>query len=445
MTQSSTGSGRRADRRIVEHERPDRPARSDYDRILYSYAFRRLGDVTQVVAALEGPVFHNRLTHSLRVAQIARAIAQKFLREAPDKAEEVGGIDPDVAGAAGLAHDLGHPPFGHIAEEELRSCVAEGKNVWDGFEGNAQSFRIVTKLASPGLPGLNLTRATLNAILKYPWTRQPEGYKANKYGLYQSEREDFEFARELQLAPNDERKSPEAEIMDWADDVTYALHDAEDFYQARLIPLDRLASLDDSSERRRFFDGMYERPELKKRLGSEPRAEVEEAFFKVVTAFPISGTYVGTREHQSRMHLFSSLLRDQFVHAIELHVPSSESQSFVKIRPLQRLQVRVLKALTWFYVILSPELATQQYGQRKMIRELFEIFGNAVVSTKDSERNIIPLAFRDEMLEARDHPVTTARFVSDLISGMTEQGIVKRYRRLTGIDMGSVLDYSHGN
>lgn len=376
----------------------------------------------------------------MRVAQIARRLAQKFLKETPDRSEEVGGIDPDVTEAAGLAHDLGHPPFGHVAEEELRSCIG-GKT--DGFEGNAQSFRIVTKLAlrSPDVPGLNLTRATLNAILKYPWTRQKKGHKLDKYGLYLSEIEDFEFARE---SVDDDRKSPEAEIMDWADDVTYAVHDAEDFYRARLVPLDRLASLDDGSERKRFFDGMYQQPELAKRLGKEPRANLEEAFLKVITAFPISEPYTGTREQRSRLRDFSSSLIGQFVNAIELHVPA-KNETFVDISLLQKLQVRVLKALTWFYVIYNPALATQQYGQRKIIRELFKIFGDAAVSTKEDERNIIPFAFRDEMTAVKADASAVARVVADLISGMTEQGLVKLYRRLTGIEMGSILDFGHGN
>jgi dGTPase len=377
----------------------------------------------------------------MRVAQIARRLAQRFLKETPDKAEEVGGIDPDVTEAAGLAHDLGHPPFGHIAEAELRSCVSDEN---DGFEGNAQSFRIVTKLAlrSPDVPGLNLTRATLNAMLKYPWTRQKKGHKAEKYGAYQSEIRDFRFARESAGA---DIKSPEAEIMDWADDITYAVHDAEDFYRARIVPLDRLASLDDNSERKRFFDGMYQRPELAKQMGKTSRSQLEEAFLKVTTAFPISEPYTGTREQRSRLSDFSSSLIGQFVNAIELHVPTGETDSFVSILPLQKQQVRMLKALTWFYVIYNPALATQQYGQRKMIRELFEIFRDAAVSTKDEQRNIIPFAFRDEMLEAKDDTHRVTRTVADLIAGMTEQGLVKLYRRLTGTDMGSILDYGHGS
>ncbi len=397
-----------------------------------------------MAASHEGHVFHNRLTHSMRVAQIARRLAQRFLKKSPEESELVGGIDPDVVEAAALAHDLGHPPFGHIAEEELRACVVK-RNVLDGFEGNAQSFRIVTKLALRSKePGLNLTRATLNALLKYPWTRQAEGYEKEKYGLYNSEIPHFRFARNLQ-PPGDKRKSAEAETMDWADNVTYAVHDAEDFYRAGLIPLDRLASLDDESERQRFFDGMYKRPELAKQLGNSPRSDLEQAFRKVVTAFPISEPYTGSREHRSRLRDFSSNLIGLFVNAIELHVPAREDEPFIEIKPLQKMQVRILKALTWFYVIYSPALATQQFGQRKMIRELFEIFGNAASANDEQERNIIPFAFRDEIYENKQDSAALTRIVTDMISGMTEQGLTKLYRRLTGVDMGSILDYRHAS
>lgn len=446
MSYSLSALPRREDRLVAESKPGDyrEPAQRDYDRILYSSALRRLGGVTQVVASHEGHVFHNRLTHSMRVAQIGRRLAQRFLKKSLKEAREVGGIDPDVVEAAALAHDLGHPPFGHIAEEELRECVVK-QNVLDGFEGNAQSFRIVTKLALRSKePGLNLTRATLNALLKYPWTRQSEGYEKEKYGLYHSEKEHFDFARGLQ-PPGDKRKSPEAEIMDWADDITYAVHDAEDFYRARLIPLDRLASLDDKSERQRFFDGMYKRPELARQMGTNSRPELEEAFKIVATAFPISEPYTGSREHRSRLRDFSSNLIGLFVNAIELRIPANQNLGFVEINDLQRLQVRILKALTWFYVIYNPALATQQYGQRRIVRQLFEIFGNAAVATKEEDRNIIPFAFQDEISDNKGNLAALTRIVADMVSGMTEQGLVKLYRRLTGIDMGSILDYGHGN
>jgi dGTPase len=157
------------------------PSQHDRDRILYTDELRRLAGVTQVVGAVEGHIFHNRLTHTFEVAQIARRIAERLVRDQRELADAAGGIDPDVVEAAALAHDLGHPPFGHAAEEELKELAGNA----DGFEGNPQSFRIVTRLAAhrESYVGLDLTRATLNAILKYPWFRDdgpPE--KANKWG-----------------------------------------------------------------------------------------------------------------------------------------------------------------------------------------------------------------------------------------------------------------------
>lgn len=136
------------EQRCIPEERRDyrSPAQIDRDRILYSTAFARLAEVTQVVTADQGHVFHNRLTHSLKVGQLARRMAEKILREQAKEADELGGLDPDVAEAAGLAHDLGHPPFGHIAEETLDELLRT-QGVQDGFEGNAQSFRILTKIA----------------------------------------------------------------------------------------------------------------------------------------------------------------------------------------------------------------------------------------------------------------------------------------------------------
>jgi len=117
----------------------------DRDAILYTTAFRRLAGVTQVVSPAEGQVYHNRLTHSIEVAQIAQRLAERLLRTQPDLANRYS-LNPSVVEAAALAHDLGHPPFGHVAENELNALVRDSSIV-DGYEGNAQSFRVVTKLA----------------------------------------------------------------------------------------------------------------------------------------------------------------------------------------------------------------------------------------------------------------------------------------------------------
>src|SRR5689334_9693171 len=147
------------------------PYRVDRDRIVASPFFARLAGVTQVISpGGAGLLVHNRMTHSLKVAQVARAIAE---RVDPDLAEKLGGCDPDVVEAAALAHDLGHPPFGHLGERVLDRVARQRLSLRDGFEGNAQSYRIVTSTESRGAAttGLDLTAAVRAAMLKYPWTR----------------------------------------------------------------------------------------------------------------------------------------------------------------------------------------------------------------------------------------------------------------------------------
>jgi len=160
-------------------------AQRDHDRVLYSSAFQRLTGITQIASSEVGHQLHNRLTHSLKVAQVARRLAERLGLKADTQ---------ERASAASLAHDLGHPPFGHVAEDELNLMATE----WGGFEGNAQTFRILTKLAVRDLRyrGLNLTAPTLNGVLKYPWIvgDAPEGKEKN-WGAYRTERKEFEWVR----------------------------------------------------------------------------------------------------------------------------------------------------------------------------------------------------------------------------------------------------------
>ncbi|WP_241657463.1 dGTP triphosphohydrolase [Aurantiacibacter suaedae] len=192
----------------------------------------------------------SRQQHTYKVPQIGRRLAENCVDKQSGLAA-LHGVHPEVVEAACLAHDLGHPPFGHAAEGELDRLASDptlagGKladPADDGYEGNAQTFRILTKLAvryGRGTPGLGLTRATLAATLKYPWLRdRKDRKKAKKWSAYQTERDAFEWAREH---CSGDHKTAEAELMDWADDIAYSVHDFEDFHRVGVIPWDRIAS-----------------------------------------------------------------------------------------------------------------------------------------------------------------------------------------------------------
>ena len=437
-------------------EKPDdnrTRAQRDRDRILYSSAFRRLNGVTQVVSSQEeGYLLHNRLTHSLKVAQVARRIAEYLIDSAAtekreDKLDLGGGVDPDVVESAALAHDLGHPPFGHIGENELQKLVKASLD--DSFEGNAQSFRTVnvTALVRKDLPGLNLTRASLAAILKYPWRRDEYPWKstheATKWGAYDAipDRAALEFVRAGSVVPANKR-TLEAEIMDWADDIAYAVHDVEDFYRAGFVPLERLSK--DAPDKRRTHDieELARRAKVRWDKNPDKAGEVTEeqlvdAARGTVMLFEFDAPWSGSRDDHMAVRTAMSTLTGRYVRSSEV---DDEGHLYV---PKEWLwQIAVLKELTWMYVIENPALATQQHGQRIAIGRVFQVFADAACSDKADARGILPGRLQEELELAgvKATQATRVRLVTDTISAMTEQQVSRLYRRLTGVDTGALRD-----
>lgn len=440
------------------------PFERDHDRVIHSNALRRLAGVTQVVNPIEGHIFHNRLTHTLKVAQISRRIAQYLgQKDYDDKIIlSLGGLSHEVAEAAALAHDLGHPPFGHIGEQVLDELVTQYND--SGFEGNAQSFRIVANLEvrrdSP--QGLNLTKATLRAILKYPWSKSPDKHDGKKWGAYLTEAAELEYALDLLPTQRRHNKSLEAAIMDFADDVVYAIHDVEDFYKAHLIPLHALVN----GARNRLAEGKNGDEELEwftkrvlDRRSYYDSENVEKILTRLLTLFPITQRYKGTRPEQASLRrIFATLIGD-YVTRVEVNKDAIESEeNALNINPEILTEIKILKDLTRYYVHESHALNTQQHGQRTIIRGLFEIYFELSKLTYDGRssteyqmRQVLPVDF-ESLLEEEHNRIQKrnisiseeslrARVVADMISRMTDKEAITIYNRLTGVNLGSFFDY----
>lgn len=416
----------------------------DRDRLLYAEEFRRLGKVTQVVSADERGTFHNRLTHTLEVAQIGRRIAERLVGDFPESNvvklgldSKLDIIDPDVVEAACLAHDLGHPPFGHIAEDELdklaryfepgseRVKESPDKSIqaqeFDGFEGNAQSFRIVTRLSVHGdYGGLNLSRATLNAILKYPWFRgeSPSPKKAKKFGAYRQDRDAFLFARE-ESVPN--KLSLEGYIMDYADAVAYAIHDLDDFQKAGLIRFT-------TDEFERFFE--QEKEHFLPHGFSEKKALKQ--LRNLLKLLGLDEAYIGSRQQRVKLHKRNAELINDYVTSTKIQMKGREV-IWVPV-PEKDLEIDFLKRILWVKVIQSPQLATQQEGQRRIIRHLFKFYLNGI---QNRDERIIPQLYFKEFGSLGDVSKTIqpteVRLAVDFVSRLSESQAQAMYLRITQV------------
>ena len=420
------------------------PSEHDCDRILYSDELRRLGGVTQVVAVGEMPLFHTRLTHTLKVQQLARRMAEHLTRHnSPAKLEAVGGIDIGAAEAAGLAHDLGHPPFGHVGETALRQECEAGSSL-DGFEGNAQTFRILTKLSRRGAEtqfGLDLSPKTLAGVIKYPWLRSGSHESDRKWKAYPTEGQIFDDVRaSLGLEP--EGRTIEACIMDWADDITYAVHDLEDFIRSGRVPIVALAT--DDVERAQFVARATER--LKKKHPVDWDLVAQNFSDVLTTMFAQFQKHEGTADDLDKLRSVSSKLIDNYVSAIDI-APGLDP---LHILPEVRGEVELFKQLTWHYVIHDPALATMQVGQERIVHELFsDLLSWLDDAEKDKTEFRLPKRLWDMYVRTATEPghdrysgrvARQRRSVADYIASLTETQAVDLHGRLRGSGAHSVTD-----
>ena len=385
-----------------------RPGRTEFmrdrARVIHSAALRRLAAKTQVAVPWENDFQRTRLSHSLECAQIGRELGESL------------GADPDLLETACLSHDMGHPPFGHNGEEALAEVAAP----CGGFEGNAQSFRLLTRIEAKTVDaqakslGLNLTRASLDAATKYPWTRADN---PRKFGVYDDDTEIFNWVR--QGAPAG-RKCIEAQIMDWSDDCAYSVHDLEDAIFAGQITVKNFDS---------DFDILY--TEMVNGYKSDAtKEEVAAALTRLqnLSCWPIS--FDRTHRALARLKDTTSQLIGRFVLAAELETrkihgdgPLNRYNANLEIPREQKIEVDFLKAVAGHYLINAAASQERYEKQQVVIRELVEMLFEAAPNELD------PIFEDDWKLASSDSD--RLRVVVDQIASLTDPGAYALHAHLS--------------
>jgi dGTPase len=394
------------------HQRADRDdfAR-DRARLVHSASLRRLSAKTQVVQPGDDDFVRNRLTHSLEVAQIGREFGAAL------------GCSADVVDTACLAHDLGHPPFGHNGEQAL-DAVAVGIG---GFEGNAQTLRLLTRLEPKrvhpdGRPaGLNLTRASLDAATKYPWTRAEtpgaSRVPAVKFGVYDDDIEVFAWFRQ---GREPGRRCIEADVMDWSDDVAYSVHDVEDAIASGRLDVRRLRDPADVDAVLDVAAGLYA-PDL----GTDALGAALE---RVLATGTVPTAYEGSRTDRAALKDMTSRLIGRFVVAVEGATREAHGggaltryAAHLVVPDATRAECAVLKAVAAHFVMHAQERVEVLAGQREVVRDL------VVAYQEDPVGRLDPDLLGD--WKAADSDAAALRVVVDQVASLTDVRALALYAR----------------
>jgi len=385
------------------------PFERDRARVLHCAAFRRLAAKTQVHTAGEDDFPRTRLTHSLEVAQVAREMGARL------------GCDADVVDTAGLAHDLGHPPFGHNGEEVLDRLAA----ACGGFEGNAQTLRVLTRLEAKvdrpdgGSAGLNLTRAVLDACCKYPWPRR-DGER--KFGVYPDDAPAFDW---LRAGAPVGRRCIEAQVMDWADDVAYSVHDVEDGVYGGHIHLDRL---DDPAEREALAD------QVSAVYSDESAADLTTLLADLLAEpllAPIRGYDGGHRAQVALKHAASVLIgrfvTDAVVATRQRYGPQPLTRyaADLVVPRETRAKCALLKGVALRYVMLRPGAESRYTEQQDIVSDL-------VCRIVESAPHGLDPISRTAWHAAPDD-AARLRVVIDQVASLTDASVLVWHRRFTRV------------
>jgi dGTPase len=390
-----------------------RPERDDFARdrarVVHSSALRRLAAKTQVFQPDSDDFVRNRLTHSLEVAQIGREFGAAL------------GCDPDVVDTACLAHDLGHPPFGHNGEAALNALAAD----IGGFEGNAQTLRLLTRLEAKrfhpdGRPaGLNLTRASLDASVKYPWPagRAPGG--GPKFGVYTEDREVFAWIRSG-LPEGSARPCLEAQVMDWSDDVAYSAHDVEDGVASGLLDLRVLSSPTDLAAVHAVAREWYSADLADQELTAAGR--------RLLDAGVIPTGFDASRRSLAALKDMTSQLVGRFVSAAERATrqrhgpgPLTRHGADLVVPRSAYAECALLKALAAHFVMSAPSRLTVMEAEREVVAGLF-----AAYRQRPGER--LDAVSRADF-EAAEDDQARLRVVVDQVASLTDVRAQALFRR----------------
>jgi len=386
------------------------PFSRDRARVLHSAGLRRLAAKTQVLVAGQDDFPRTRLTHTLEVAQIARELGEAL------------GCDPDVVEVAGLAHDLGHPPFGHNGEEELNRLA----DSIGGFEGNAQTLRVLTRLEAKVYDdeldrsvGLNLTRACLDASCKYPWPRGGGGPGLErKFGYYPDDADIFAWLREGAVG---ERTCLEEQVMDWSDDVAYSVHDVEDAVHVGLVAVDLF---DDQAVRRNILTIARERY-----LPSATEEELNDAITRLTELQYWPRHFTGSHRDMVELKRFTSYLIGRFCVTAQIATqmaygdePLTRYAAELVVPDEVRAEVAVMKAITVAFV-MHREGAEQEYArQREIIAELVHAL------TLDEGRSLE--LWLQPTYETATSDAERFRVIIDQVASLTDVSAVQWHKRL---------------
>jgi dGTPase len=393
--------------------------RVDVERIRFSPYFTRLSAVTQVIPqAGSGTIVHNRLTHSLKVSAVARSIAVGF-RDASENVraivDELGGCDPVVVQAAAAAHDLGHPPFGHLGEQVLDRVARDRLGLPDGFEGNAQTFRILTALDScDATPrGLNLTKAVRAAVLKYPWTRGewralplrpaeelPRGVGTDaasgalKFSAYSIDAREMADVLSAFPAIGTHQQTVECSVMDIADDIAYSVHDLDDFYRAGVLQYTSVSAELNGWLAAQSDLAALEGPELAVRRPGHSleaawrKVQAKDAWIADVDAFRnsvervrtdlveglLTIPYDGGLEADRAVSAFTRRWIDRLKGSIRVEREPNIRSGHVRLSRQAWHDVVVLKFVHTRFVLDRSDLAVYQRGQSRVLEALADGF-----------------------------------------------------------------------